>query len=417
MSSNDWHNFSADDYEKLADAYGTPFYLYDADMIAHRVESVRRAFAGLAEIYYAVKANPNLELLRSIRQCVNGLDISSTGELQQALLAGYQAERLSFAGPGKTRHELADAVTEGVGCISVESVRELKDVISVSRKLGLVANVGLRVNPNQMVRSFGLKMGGKATQFGIEEDSLAELVLMVQEHRNSIRFTGIHIYAGSQCFEPEAIATGVNDTIRIVKEVERETGVQFMTVNFGGGFGVSHGDQEHELDIEETGKLVAPLLSAFKDESPEPRRLVFELGRYLTASAGIYVARVISEKTSRGKQFFVSDGGLHHHLSAAGTFGTALRGNYEIRNLTAGKAPVVSCNIAGPSCNPTDLLGVNLELPQPHVGDLLAVMKSGSYGLTASPLLFLGRQTPAEVVYREGELVLGRRPMTMTEFN
>ncbi|MBK8689402.1 MAG: hypothetical protein IPN24_13555 [Betaproteobacteria bacterium] len=114
--------------------------------------------------------------------------------------------------------------------------------------------------------------------------------------------------------------------------------------------------------------------------------MVFELGRYLVADSGIYVARVISSKVSRGKNFYMVDGGLHHHLAAAGTFGAAFRTNFLLRNLSRPDRELVECTIAGPSCNPTDLLGIDMRLPCPEVDGLIGVLKSGSYGLTGQPL-------------------------------
>ena len=111
------------------------------------------------------------------------------------------------------------------------------------------------------------------------------------------------------------------------------------------------------------------------------------------------------------------DGGLHHHLAAAGTFGATLRSNFILRNLSRPGAGTVRCQVAGPSCNPTDLLGIDVEIPRPEPGDLIGVLKSGSYGLSASPLLFLGRNTPAELVRHNGSVILGRRPRPMTDFN
>ena len=137
----------------------------------------------------------------------------------------------------------------------------------------------------------------------------------------------------------------------------------------------------------------------------------------LTADTGIYVTRVVAGKLSRGKTFVACDGGLNHHLAAAGTFGAALRGNFPLRNLTSPTAAPVACNVAGPSCNPTDLLGIDVRIAEPREGDLLGVLMSGSYGLTASPLLFLGRPTPVELVRCDGEIVVGRRSHPMTDFN
>jgi diaminopimelate decarboxylase len=188
-------------------------------------------------------------------------------------------------------------------------------------------------------------------------------------------------------------------------------------INFGGGFGVSHTEEGRELDIRALANDLLPVLRELLDASEAKPKLVFELGRYLTADAGIYVARVIGKKESRGKLFFMVDGGLHHHLAAAGNFGAALRANYLLANLSNPNAEKVRCSIAGPSCNPTDLLGLDVELPRPEVGDLIAILKSGAYAFTASPLLFLGRQTPAELISHCGEITLARRPRTIVDFN
>jgi diaminopimelate decarboxylase len=205
--------------------------------------------------------------------------------------------------------------------------------------------------------------------------------------------------------------------LRIVRELEAEGGLHCTTVNLGGGFGVSHGETDRELDLGAAAQALRPILEEFVASAPVPRTLIFELGRYLTAEAGLYVTRVLSSKTTRGKTFFLVDGGLHHHLAAAGTFGAALRANFALRNLSRPDAEPVRCEVAGPSCNPTDLLGIDVELPRPEVGDLVGVLKSGSYGLTSSPVLFLGRQMPAELVLHQGELKLSRRPRRITDFN
>ena len=159
-----------------------------------------------------------------------------------------------------------------------------------------------------------------------------------------------------------------------------------------------------------------PLLQSFTSRRPEAR-LFFELGRYITAEAGIYVTRVVDTKTSRGTHYLVCDGGLNHQLVAAGTFGAALRGNFPVLNLSRPDAARGTFNIAGPSCNPTDLLGVQVDLPAAEAGDLLGVTMSGSYGLTASPLLFLGRETPAELVMHADRIEVGRRRHPLTDFN
>jgi len=417
LNPDPWASTPAERFEMLAREYGTPLYLYDADDLCARIQAVREAFDGQAQIYYAVKANPNLALLRALLDVADGLDISSGGELDQAQLAGYDPASLSFAGPAKNRAELTAAIVNGVGCVSIESVRELDECVQIARELRTRANVSIRVNPQLLNRAFGMKMGGRATQFGIDEEELAGVLRHVAAHADALDFRGIHVYAGSQCFEAAGVVEGVENTLKVVREIESTTALRCTTINLGGGFGLSHVDAGKEIDLAALGAALAPVLRAFKASSAVPRRIVFELGRYLAANAGVYVARVISSKISRGKSYFMVDGGLHHQLAAAGTFGAALRSNFILRNLTRPGAPPTRCNIAGPSCNPTDLLGIDVELPSPEIGDLIGVLKSGAYGLTASPVLFLGRHTPAEVVRVDGRFELGRRARPVTDFN
>jgi diaminopimelate decarboxylase len=412
-----WHGLDAAALESLATAHGTPFFVYDADAVNARIRAVREAMSGRVEVYYAVKCNPNLALLRAVRTTADGLDISSGGELEQALAAGYEGRRLSFAGPAKTDAELVAAIRAGVGAISIESARELSACIAASKQLGRRACVALRVNPLQINRAFGIKMGGKAVQFGIDEEDLSRVLATVAEHPRELDFRGIHVYAGSQCFDPAALAEGVANTLRIARELEARSGLRCHTVNLGGGFGVAHGETDRELDLAAAAESVRPIVDEFIAAGAVKRTLVFELGRYLVAEAGLYVTRVLGSKSSRGKTFFLVDGGLHHHLAAAGTFGAALRANFALRNLSRPDAQTVRCEVAGPSCNPTDLLGIDVELGRPEVGDLVGVLKSGSYGLTASPVLFLGRQTPAELVLQDGAAALGRGPKRMSDFN
>lgn len=412
-----WADMPIDQWEALASEYGTPFYLYDADAVRRKVQQVRDALQGQAQVYYAVKANPNLALLRALVSYADGVDISSGGELVQSQLAGFNPAHMSFAGPAKTANELEAAIVAGVGCISMESIREIDICAGIAQRTGVRARVTLRVNPLQLNRAFGMKMGGKAVQFGIDEEELPGAETRVKANLEWLDFRGIHVYVGSQCFDPQGIVEATGNALRIAREVEQRSGLVCAKINLGGGFGVSHGEESRELDLAALSPLLVPLLKTHRENSAAPCELIFELGRFLTAQAGIYVTRVVSRKASRGKLFLACDGGLNHHLAAAGTFGATMRGNFALCNLSNPAATPTTCSLAGPSCNPTDLLGVDVLLQEPAEGDLIGVSMSGSYGLTASPILFLGRDTPAEVVRVGGETVLGRRRRMIVDFN
>lgn len=412
-----WEETSPTEFRRLAEEFQTPFYLYDVDVICKKIQMIRDLLEHRVKIYYAVKANPNLDILKSVRGIADGLDISSVGELQQAKAAGFEAKQLSFAGPAKSRDELRASIELGVGNISIESKRELSEIISLSKTIGVPARVVVRVNPKFLNRAFGIKMGGRPVQFGIEEESLAEILSIVSANSEYLDFHGIHVYSGSQCFDGQAIVEGIRDTLRIASDIESYSSLRCNTINLGGGFGVSHSKESLELDIASIAQEIIAAIRDYQDARPGGAEIIFELGRYLVADAGIYVSQVISTKDSRGKKFYLLDGGLHHHLAAAGTFGAALRSNFVLRNLSRPDADPVKCNLAGPSCNPTDLLGVDVEIPEPEVGDLIGVLKSGSYGLTASPVLFLGRPTPVELIRRSGNISVARKSMCILDFN
>lgn len=403
-------------WRDLARAHGTPFYMFDADGVEKRIDAVRSAFAGVAQVYFAVKCNPNLGLLRALSGRADGADISSGGELAQALAAGFHVGRLSFAGPGKTECELAAAIESGVGAISVESRRELLACTRLAQGLGRPARVLLRVNPLLPSRAYGLKMGGRAVQFGTDEEHLHSIEQLALQGRPWIDLLGLHCYVGSQAYDASGVAECTRNALRIADEMVTRTGITLRKVNLGGGFGVTSSEPSRELNVRDLAEVLAPSLRAFR-AAHRNCELIFELGRYVAAAAGIYVTAVVDRKLSRGKRFVVCDGGLNHHLGAAGTFGAALRGNFPMRNLSRPDAPAVNCNVAGPSCNPTDLLGVDISVGDPQEGDLLAVTYSGAYGLTASPLLFLGRDSPVELVRSSGCVTVGRRRFTMADFN
>jgi diaminopimelate decarboxylase len=416
MKRLDWLETPPAEWEELAQKHGTPYYLFDADAVRRRIGAVRIALRELAQVYYAVKANPNLGLLRAIQPVADGADISSGGELAQAQLAGFDPARMSFAGPSKTSNELYAAIAAGVGAISAESLHEIDQCARISRQLGARAQILLRINPTLPARAYGLKMGGRSVQFGIDEELLPEAETRILAQQKHLDFRGIHAYVGSQCFDPSAITETTRNALRIAAEIEQRSGLRSVKINLGGGFGVAHSEEHRELELGGLAEDLVPVLVAHQAAVPDCE-LILELGRYLTAEAGLYVCRVVSGKHSRGKHFFTCDGGLNQHMAAAGTFGAALRSNFPLRNLTRPRAAPVVCQIAGPSCNPTDLLGIDARVAEPQEGDLLGVAMSGSYGLTASPLLFLGRPSPVELVRCDGTITVGRKSHPVTDFN
>ena len=403
-------------FEDIAREFGTPLYLYDLNDIFEKIRDIRNAFGSHIKLYYAIKANSNLELLKAIREKVDGLDISSYGEMEQSLLAGYSSKQLSFAGPGKTHEELEKAINEEIGIISVESLREMGDIKEISSRLGRKLDIAFRINPSLLIKEFAIKMGGHATQFGIDEEKLDLAVGYLRENESYFNFRGIHVYAGTQCLSKEALVKNVENVLQIAKKLEEQYDLECTWINLGGGFGVSYHDDQ-KLNIEAVAQGVKKAIENYKRFTRSNPSYVFELGRYLVTEAGIYVAKVVSVKESRGKLYFVLDGGMNHHLAASGNFGQVIKKNFLVKNLSNPGGEIKSCNLVGPLCTTLDILGRDVGIESPNVGDIIAFLNSGSYGYTSSPLLFLGHDTPIELLATNDEIKIIRNRKKLTGLN
>ncbi|GBR76459.1 pyridoxal-dependent decarboxylase [Candidatus Termititenax persephonae] len=391
------------DWLKYQHLLSLPCYVYDWAKILARIKLLKDNLPENVLLYYAVKANSNLQLLKALKDKVDGLDISSGGELEQASLAGYAPQTFSFAGPGKTDAEIELAVKSGCGSLSAESLDDLQRIERTAQKLGRTAYVSLRVNPATPVEKFALKMGGKPTQFGIDEEDLASLPQL----KNS-KLVGLHVYAGTQCLAADALAQNLQNSLALASKIA----APLAQINIGGGFGVDYYPGQEPLDI----AAVCTALSQAAQKLPQTK-IILELGRYLIAPAGDYLCPVINIKKSRGKTFVIVDGGLHQNISATGNLGQVLKKNYKISNLSRPEGAKCKVELAGCLCTPLDTLAVNLELPEPRQGDTLCVHNSGAYGYTASPLLFLGHPTPPEYLLQDNKITLIRRSRRLVEFN
>lgn len=378
-----------------AAAYGTPLYLYDLNVVRQKILRFRRAFPDDVNLYYAVKANPNPQLLTHIRPLVDGFDVASAGELEAVLAAGADPETVSFAGPGKRRDELLRAIVAGIGSINVESERELELVAELGGSGQRPARVSLRINPDYEVHGSGMKMGGGAKPFGIDAE-VAPKVLKKLE-RLPVEFQGFHIYAGSQNLHAEVLAESIERSLELMARLAEHVSVPVKSLNLGGGFGIPYYDGERELDLELLGRRVGDVLAAFRGRFPGAR-FIIELGRYLVGECGIYLAQVLYRKVSRGKTFLVLDGGMNHHLAASGNFGQILRKNFPlVAPERLGARSHEKVDVVGPLCTPLDLLGAGVSLPELGEGDLVGILCSGAYGYSASPVNFLSHPLPTEV--------------------
>ncbi|RKJ98424.1 pyridoxal-dependent decarboxylase, exosortase A system-associated [Alicycliphilus denitrificans] len=380
----------------LAERVGqTPFYAYDRSLIAARVAGVRQVLPQGVHLHYAIKANPMPALVGFMRPLVDGMDVASAGELKLALDAGADPRTIGFAGPGKRDAELCQAVAAGV-LLHVESTRELEVLAASAQALGRPARVALRINPDFELRGAGMHMGGGPKPFGIDAEQVPAMLRAMA--RDGLAFEGFHIYPGSQNLRGNVIAESLHRSVELVLRLAHDAPAPVRYVNLGGGWGIPYVAGERRLDLAPVADALAQVQAALGRALPEAQ-MVLELGRYLVGEAGIYVARVIDRKVSRGQVFLVTDGGMHQHLAASGNFGQVIRRNYPVvigNRLQAAERE--SATVVGPLCTPLDVLAERMELAVAQPGDLVVVLQSGAYGATASPQAFLGHPPCAEVL-------------------
>jgi diaminopimelate decarboxylase len=381
--------------DRLAARVGqTPFYAYDRALLTQRVAELRRHLPASISLHYAMKANPMPAVVGHMAREVDGIDVASGRELRVALDAGMDPQEISFAGPGKHAGELRQAIASGV-LINVESPTELKTIERLATELGLTARIAIRVNPDFELKSSGMKMGGGPKQFGIDAEQLPELLPTIVA---PLMFEGFHIFSGSQNLKAESIIEAQTKALELATRLAAYAPAPVRMLNIGGGFGIPYFPGEGRFDLAAVGMHLHGLVEEAKRLLPEAE-LVIELGRYLVGEAGVYVARVIDRKVSRGQVFLVTDGGLHHHLSASGNFGQVIRKNYPVTIGTRGvDAEREVASVVGPLCTPLDLLADRMDLARAEIGDLVVVFQSGAYGLTASPEHFLSHPAAVEVL-------------------
>ena len=378
----------------VAEAGDTPLFVYSAGMIRDRVAALRSAMPVRLRIHYAMKANPFAPLLGLMCGLVDGFDVASGGELSQALAAGQDAAQISFAGPGKRDAELEAALHQGA-TINLESAGEARRALTLADRMGVAPRLAIRVNPGFELRGSGMKMGGGAKPFGVDQDWVAELARQVIGA--GAEWRGLHVYTGSQALDAAAIAETQANVLALAESLTEEIGAPLPHLNLGGGFGIPYFPGDEPLDIAAVGTALAESIEA--SPALANTELAIELGRYLVGEAGVYLTRVIDRKESHGTTFLVTDGGLHHQLAASGNFGTVVRRNYPVAIASRFDAPAdEEVTIVGCLCTPLDRLADSTAMPRAEAGDLVAIFCAGAYGATASPAAFLGQGPAREML-------------------
>jgi diaminopimelate decarboxylase len=378
-------------------------FVYDKQTLDNQFCDLRATLPDNVDLYYSIKANPNPAIVRHFAACASGLEVASAAEYDIARKAGAPIENILFAGPGKTVEELEYVLQRGIGELHIESSEELAAIEALS----VPVNVSIRFNPAAEASGGAMRMGGKPSQFGFDEEQLPKIVDLVRD-ANNLNLRGLHMFAGTQLLDADVLLSQWTHAVSVARQIATHIGEPLKSVDLGGGLGIPYFSGETALDLEAVRAGAATLFGSLADDLLFSRtRFIVEPGRFLAGPAGVYVARVVSVKHSRGTRFIVLDGGMNHHLAASGNLGQVIKKDFPILNVSRpDDSSSETAVVVGPLCTPLDTLGRRVSLPETEPGDLIAVLQSGAYGLSASPVGFLSHRLPAEVLVNGGNVEL-----------
>ena len=361
---------------ELAQAVGTPFYCYSTATLERHYRVFNDAFAGeKVLVCYALKANSNQSVLRTLAKLGAGADVVSGGELKRALAAGIPPQRIVFSGVGKTEAELRAALAADIFCINVESEPELELLSRLASEQGSVAPISVRVNPDVDSGSHAKISTGKSeNKFGVPLDR-ARAVYARAAKLPAVRATGIDMHIGSQITDLVPLEAAFRLLVDSVKTL-RADGHAISHVDFGGGLGIPyHADRE-----------APPLPSAYAEMVKRVTKnlgctLVFEPGRMIVGNAGILVTRVIYVKHGASRNFVVIDAAMNDLIRP--TLYEAHHDILPVVELPKG-TPTIVADVVGPVCESGDYLALARTIAAPKACDLLAIMSAGAYGAVQS---------------------------------
>lgn len=349
----------------------TPFYFYDITLLRKTLDEIKRHSNSPGyHVHYAIKANVNAVLLDEILKAGLGVDCVSGGEIEKALNAGFAANKIVFAGVGKSDWEIELGLTHNIACFNVESLPELEIIQEIAHRMNKIAHVALRVNPNIDAHTHHYITTGLAeNKFGINLEKLDEIIEIAIKMPN-VELHGLHFHIGSQIT--------INDPFKLLSEKINELqvkyaqkGISFKSINVGGGLGIDY-DNPNENDISD----FEGYFNTFKKylNLNEGQELHFELGRSIVGQCGSLITRVLYVKEGTEKKFAIVDAGFTELIRPA-----LYQAHHNIENLTSNDE-IEKYDVVGPICESSDCFGEDEMLPKVKRGDIIAIRSAGAYG-------------------------------------
>lgn len=384
--------------EAIADAVGTPTYVYSSRAILAAYDAYERALAPVPHLAcYAVKANMNLAVLALLARAGAGADVVSGGELYRALRAGFEPQRIVFAGVGKSREEIREALKADVLCLNVESRAELRTIDELARAEGARARIAVRVNPDIDPDTHPyIATGLRTSKFGIPYREARD-VYRQAARLAGIEVVGIHMHIGSQLTKVAPIADSLTRLAELVEALRRD-GIGLRYLDVGGGLGIRYREETPPTPAEYVGAL-RPILDRLG------LTVILEPGRSIVGNAGALLTRVLYRKGSDGRRFLIVDAAMNDLLRPA-----LYNAHHEIRPVAEPRSPDARevVDVVGPVCESGDFLAKERPLPPVAEGALLAVLSAGAYGF-AMASNYNARPRPAEVMVAGDRFQVVRR--------
>jgi diaminopimelate decarboxylase len=375
---------------ELAEKYGTPLYVYSQGALVQKLTEVQTAFAEAKPIIcYSVKANGNLSIARVMGQHGAGFDVTSQGEFQRALKAGPAGAKIVFAGVGKTDTEIEFALKNGVFLFDVESEQELHAIGAVAKKLGVKANVALRVNPDLPPKTHvKTDTSVKGVKFGLDIETIVDVAKGVVNHPG-LAVVGLHMHLGSPILKADPYRMGAEKGVGLIKQF-RAQGHDIKYLNMGGGFGINYRKDE----AKPATAFAEAIMPALKESGCQ---LILEPGRFIVGNAAILLSQVLFTKSTGGKHYIIQDAAMNDLIRPTlyGSFHRAwpvkpaadvpvrpdVNGDPDDPSPFRDMPNCFKQDVVGPVCESGDYLAKDRPLPAMKRGDLLAVFSAGAYGM------------------------------------
>lgn len=350
----------------------TPFYFYDLNLLQATLTEIKQSVSQPhIHVHYAIKANANPEILKVIKENGFGVDCVSGGEVEAALNAGFAADKIVFAGVGKSDWEIELGLDNNISCFNVESAAELDVIQEIAQIKGKTARVALRVNPNVDAHTHHYITTGLAeNKFGISLDMLDSVIERCMVSPN-IELLGLHFHIGSQITEIhpfERLCQRVNE----LQDKYDSQGIKFSSINVGGGLGIDY-NNPNENPIPDFKAYFSTFEQHLKLRPGQ--QLHFELGRSIVGQCGSLITKVLYVKEGVAKKFAIVDAGFTELIRPA-----LYQAHHKIENLTSNSTETHKYDVVGPICESSDRFGEAEILPTTSRGDLIALRSAGAYG-------------------------------------